>query len=66
MTKDVEPYTIVGGNPAKPLRKRFTEAEIDTLLEIAWWDWPIERLSAAMPLLTAGDITGLHDWWKRS
>jgi chloramphenicol O-acetyltransferase type B len=65
VTKDVEPYTIVGGNPAKPIRKRFDDAMISLLLEMAWWDWPTERLSQAMPLLTSADVEGLYRLWQR-
>ncbi|MEZ4948175.1 MAG: CatB-related O-acetyltransferase [Saprospiraceae bacterium] len=43
VTRDVAPYSIVGGNPAKEIRKRFSESEIEKLLNLAWWDWPIER-----------------------
>jgi chloramphenicol O-acetyltransferase type B len=64
VTKDVEPYTIIGGNPAKPIRKRFDDAQIAMLLELAWWDWPVERLTEAMPLLTSADIPGLHAFWR--
>ncbi|MEP9374133.1 type B chloramphenicol O-acetyltransferase [Mesorhizobium sp. KR1-2] len=60
VTKDVEPYTIVGGNPAKPIRKRFSDEQIAMLLEMAWWDWPIEQIKEAMPLLCSGDIAGLY------
>lgn len=38
MTKDVEPYTIAGGVPAKPIRKRFTDEQIDALINLKWWD----------------------------
>ncbi|MBN9334643.1 type B chloramphenicol O-acetyltransferase [Devosia sp.] len=65
VTKDVEPYTIVGGNPAKPIRKRFADEDIALLLEIAWWDWPVEKLSAAMSLLTSADIKGLYAFWRQ-
>ena len=64
VTKDVEPYTIVGGNPAKPIRKRFDEEQIAMLLDMAWWDWPEDQLKAAMPLLCSGDIAGLHRFWR--
>ncbi|GAA5138483.1 type B chloramphenicol O-acetyltransferase [Alloalcanivorax gelatiniphagus] len=64
VVKDVEPYTIVGGNPAKPLRKRFSEQEIAMLLEMAWWDWPLDHIKEAMPLLCSSDIAGLYRCWK--
>ena len=64
VTKDVEPYAIVGGNPAKTIRKRFAEDEIAMLLEMAWWDWPREKLAQAMPLLCSNDIAALHRFWK--
>lgn len=58
VTKDVEPYSIVGGNPAKEIRKRFTEREIEELLEIRWWDWPIEKITRHVQRLTSKDIKG--------
>lgn len=64
VTKDVEPYAIVGGNPARVIRKRFTDAEIKQLLEMQWWDWSDEQLKSAMPVLTSGDIDGLYDYWR--
>lgn len=64
VTRDVDPYTIVGGNPAKPIRKRFDDDQITMLLEMAWWDWPEDQLKAAMPLLCNGDIGALHRFWK--
>lgn len=63
VTKDVEPYTLVGGNPAKPIRRRFNDADIALLQAMQWWDWPLPRLQAAMPLLCAGDIAALHQHW---
>jgi virginiamycin A acetyltransferase len=45
VTRDVPPYTIVGGNPAQIIRQRFSDAEITTLLTLRWWDWPIEHIT---------------------
>lgn len=56
VTGDVEPYAIVGGNPARTIRKRFSDGDIQNLLEMAWWDWPLADIEAAMPLLCTGDI----------
>ena len=53
VTKDVAPYSIVGGNPAKELKKRFPEEEISQLLEIKWWDWEIDRITRNVQFLTA-------------
>ncbi len=49
MTKDVPPYTIVGGVFAKPIRKRFDEDTIAGLLELRWWDWTEERIAQNIP-----------------
>jgi acetyltransferase-like isoleucine patch superfamily enzyme len=56
--KDVPPYGIVGGNPAKLIRRRFDDATVDRLLAIRWWDWPEDRVRRAAPLLQAPDISG--------
>ena len=64
VTKDVEPYAIVGGNPSKTLRMRFVDADIARLLELRWWDWSDDELKAAMPLLTDGDISALYRHWQ--
>lgn len=50
--KDVAPYTIVGGNPAKEIKKRFNEETIDKLLMLKWWDWPIEKITENLQNLT--------------
>lgn len=59
VTKDVEPYSIVGGNPSKLIRKRFTEEFIKELLAISWWDWPIEKITEHIQILTSHDINKL-------
>jgi virginiamycin A acetyltransferase len=53
VTKDVEPYTIVGGNPAKPIKKRFSEAVISKLLQLKWWDWDLEKITKNVEQLTS-------------
>lgn len=60
VTKDVEPYTIVGGNPAQPIRKRFDEETIAFLLKLEWWHWPIEKISANIKAITTGDFEALR------
>ncbi|WP_026871323.1 DapH/DapD/GlmU-related protein [Inquilinus limosus] len=48
VTRDVAPYTIVAGSPARPIRRRVTEAVEARLLALAWWDWPHDRLRSAL------------------
>lgn len=64
VTKDVAPYSIVGGNPAKEIRKRFADQEIDELLELAWWDWPIEKITSSVQDLTGKSILKLREHVK--
>lgn len=59
VTKDVAPYTIVGGVPAKPIRKRFSQAVIDRLLARPWWDLPARKLRPLLPLIQSGDAQAL-------
>jgi hypothetical protein len=56
ISKDVPPYAIVGGNPAELIRYRHTEEQIAALLEIKWWDWPLEEIREAVPYLASPDI----------
>ena len=60
VTKDVAPYTIVAGNPAKIIRKRFDEDTIHKLLAIQWWHWSIETITANLKHITACDIAELE------
>ena len=56
VVNNVEPYTIVGGNPAREIKKRFSATEIEQLLAIKWWDWPIEKITKNVQLLTSYNI----------
>ena len=59
VTKDVPPYTIVGGTPAREIRKRFDEQTIVRLQELQWWDWSVEKISECIPYITGGKIEEL-------
>ena len=64
VTKDVAPYTIVGGVPAKPIRRRFTEAQGRALQDIAWWDWSHEAFAAALPDFRALSVEAFIDKYR--
>jgi virginiamycin A acetyltransferase len=59
VTRDVEPYTIVGGNPAQLIKKRFDDVTIEKLLKIRWWDWDIEKISQHVDKLTGLNVEAL-------
>ncbi|MDY6783801.1 MAG: CatB-related O-acetyltransferase [Cyanobacteriota bacterium] len=61
VTKDVEPYTIVAGNPARPIRKRFDDEIVAFLLEMKWWDWDIEKITEYLPVLYGNDVNSLKN-----
>ncbi|MNC73405.1 Chloramphenicol acetyltransferase [compost metagenome] len=56
VSKDVPPYAVVAGNPARVVRMRFDEQTIARLQQIRWWEWPVERIRAFESLLCADDI----------
>lgn len=58
VTKDVAPYSIVAGNPAKHIRWRFDDTTRQALLKSAWWNWPEEEVLSIISLLCSGDIAG--------
>lgn len=59
VTKDVPPYAIVGGNPSKIIRNRFSDDQINKLLKMKWWDWPIEKINAHVKDLTGVSMQNL-------
>ena len=61
VTKNVPPYTIVGGNPAKIIRTRFDEKTIQELQKIAWWDWSIEKITKNISAITGCNIDALKE-----
>lgn len=62
VTKNVAPYAIVGGNPAKEIKRRFTDSDIQKLMELQWWHWPDETIRKAMSLLCSNNIQGLYEF----
>jgi acetyltransferase-like isoleucine patch superfamily enzyme len=56
VTRDIPPYSVAAGIPARVVRKRFSEDQIQRLLKIAWWDWPEERIQEAVPWLSSSRI----------
>lgn len=60
VTKDVPPYAIVGGNPAKLIRKRFSDDVIEQLLDIQWWNWDYEKITRQIKAIVGADIQQLQ------
>jgi len=58
---NVNPYTIVAGNPAKPIRKRFDDELIDIMEKLKWWDKSIEEINSLIPLLTSSDLAKVKE-----
>lgn len=61
VTKDVEPYSIVGGNPAKLIKKRFDDEIIELLLKAKWWDWNIEKITENIATLSHNELDKLKE-----
>jgi len=63
VTKDVPPYTVVGGNPAVFIKNRFKDEEIKQLLSLKWWNWEESKVKEAMPFICSSNIKGLYNYW---
>jgi virginiamycin A acetyltransferase len=57
---DVPPYTVAGGNPAKVIKERFPAHVVTALRSIAWWDWPVELITAHLALIAGADVAALE------
>ena len=60
VTKSVAPYAVVGGNPAREIRRRFDEATIQALLALQWWHWDIEKITRHLPAICGADLAALR------
>lgn len=61
VTGNIEPYSVVAGNPARLIRKRFDENTIKELLRIRWWDWPTEIINENLQVIYDGDVLKMRD-----
>ena len=59
VTKSVEPYSIVGGNPVREIRRRFPDEEIKVLMELRWREWPVDKITKNLHRLTGNNIEDL-------
>lgn len=66
ITRDVAPYTIVGGVPARPIRERFNRHIAAQLAQIAWWDWPDETIWQRLPEFQSGDVAAFCARWSNA
>lgn len=59
VASDVPPYAVVAGNPARVVRYRHSERDIEALLQLRWWDWPVERITRHVRLIAGNDVSAL-------
>lgn len=66
VVSDVPPYAIVGGNPARSIKQRFDAETVASLESLAWWNWPVEKITQNLELIVAGDVAALRQNEPRS
>ena len=66
VARDVRPYAVVVGNPAREIRRRFDDATVERLLTLRWWEWPLEEIRRRVPLLCDQDVQRLLDESRRT
>ena len=64
VTHHVYPYSLVAGNPAERKKERFDGIQTRKLLEMQWWNWDIDRIAEAVPILQSNRVIELYEWWK--
>jgi len=65
VTRDVAPYSVVAGSPARHVRWRFDESTREALLAIAWWNWPVEEIARMATVLCSNDFNALFEYANR-
>lgn len=60
VTRDVAPYTVVAGNPARPVRDRFPPDTVARLLDLAWWDWPVDKITRNLNAIRGADLAAME------
>jgi len=61
VASDVPPYSVVVGNPARTIKRRFDQSTVDRLLDIAWWDWPVETITQNLNAIRGADLAALEN-----
>lgn len=56
VVSDVPAYSVIGGNPAKVIKQRFTDEIVNELVAIKWWDWPVDKITRNLPAIVGVDI----------